>query len=117
MPAIDTSMLAAGPEWQIAAPELNVPVEGADGLGVDSLGGGAGSGGGGFGSVLGNQLQNLANLQTEAAGASAALANGTASDPSSVVMAVERARLSMQLASQLRTKGVEALNEVFRTQV
>ena len=32
-------------------------------------------------------------------------------------MAVERARLSMQLAAQLRTKGVEAVNEIFRTQV
>jgi flagellar hook-basal body complex protein FliE len=32
-------------------------------------------------------------------------------------MAVERAQLSMQLASQLRTKGVEALNDIFHTQV
>ena len=32
-------------------------------------------------------------------------------------MAVERAQLSMQLASQLRTKGVEALQDIFHTQV
>jgi flagellar hook-basal body complex protein FliE len=33
------------------------------------------------------------------------------------VMAVERARLSMQLASTLRNKAVEAVNDVFHTQV
>jgi flagellar hook-basal body complex protein FliE len=32
-------------------------------------------------------------------------------------MAVERARLSMQLASTLRTKAVEAVNDIFHTQV
>ncbi len=111
MPAIDPSFLAAGPEWQIATPDLQVPETGTGGIE------GAGGAGGDFGSMLGKQLQNLADLQTQAGEASASLANGTASDPSSVVMAVERARLSMQLASQLRTKGVEALNEVFRTQV
>ena len=32
-------------------------------------------------------------------------------------MAVERAQLSMQLAGQIRTKAVEAAQEIFRTQV
>jgi flagellar hook-basal body complex protein FliE len=32
-------------------------------------------------------------------------------------VAVERAQLAMQLASQLRTKGVEALQDIFHTQV
>jgi flagellar hook-basal body complex protein FliE len=32
-------------------------------------------------------------------------------------MAVERARLSMQMASQIRTKGVEAFQDIFHTQV
>ena len=32
-------------------------------------------------------------------------------------MAVERARLSMQLAAQLRTKSVEAIQDIFHTQV
>jgi flagellar hook-basal body complex protein FliE len=32
-------------------------------------------------------------------------------------MTIERAQLAMQLASQIRTKGVEALQEVFRTSV
>jgi flagellar hook-basal body complex protein FliE len=32
-------------------------------------------------------------------------------------MTIERARLSMQLAAQIRTKGVEALQEIFHTSV
>ena len=32
-------------------------------------------------------------------------------------MAVERAQLSMQLASQIRTKAVEASQDIFHTQV
>ena len=49
--------------------------------------------------------------------ASQALATGQASDPTAVVMAVERAQLAMQLASQIRTKAVEAAQDIFHTQV
>jgi flagellar hook-basal body complex protein FliE len=67
--------------------------------------------------VLSDQLQSLTDMQDSAATASQSLADGTATDPTAVVMAVERARLSMQVASQLRTKGVEAINDIFHTQV
>ena len=63
------------------------------------------------------QIDSLQGLQDQAAQRLPALANGTATDPTTAVMAVERAQLSMQLASQLRTKGVEAINDVFHTQV
>jgi flagellar hook-basal body complex protein FliE len=76
----------------------------------------AGSGGG-FGDMLGSALQSLATTQTEAAEAAQALATGQAEDPTAVVMAVERAQLSMQLASQIRTKAVEAAQDIFHTQV
>ena len=112
MPAIDPSLLAggAGPEWTIA------PID--DSLGaVGDAAVDAAPAGDGFSTVLGRQISALSELQSEAATASQSLAAGTATDPASVVMAVERARLSMQLASQLRTKGVEAINEIFRTQV
>ena len=55
--------------------------------------------------------------QTEASDAAQALATGQASDPTAVVMAVERAQLAMQLASQIRTKAVEAAQDIFHTQV
>jgi flagellar hook-basal body complex protein FliE len=75
------------------------------------------TGGEGFGSMLADQVGALQGTQDQAAAASQALAAGTAEDVSSVVMAVERAQLSMQLASQLRTKATEAYQEIFRTQV
>jgi flagellar hook-basal body complex protein FliE len=104
MPAIDPSSLAGAlpTEWSIGPLDESVaPSASPDG----------------FSSALGEQLSKLSSLQAEAADASQALATGTATDPAATVMAVERARLSMQLASQLRTKGVEAINEIFRTQV
>ena len=67
--------------------------------------------------MLGNSLQSLAATQNEAASASQALATGQATDPTAVVMAVERAQLAMQLASQIRTKAVEAAQDIFHTQV
>ena len=112
MPAIDPSSLAGAlpTEWSIA------PIDDAALADPELALEGAPSGDR-FSSVLGEQLSKLSDLQAEAADASTALATGTATDPAAVVMAVERARLSMQLASQLRTKGVEAINEIFRTQV
>jgi flagellar hook-basal body complex protein FliE len=70
-----------------------------------------------FASALGDQLGALQKSQNVAADASRSLADGTATDPTQAIVAVERAQLSMQLASQLRTKGVEALQDLFHTQV
>ena len=98
---IDPSFATSGGEWAVegAAPSAQP------------------SGGIGFGSMLADQLGKLAGAQDEAAKASQALATGQASDPEAVVMSVERAQLSMQLASTLRNKAVEAVNDVFHTQV
>jgi flagellar hook-basal body complex protein FliE len=107
---IDTSMLTSASEWNVGS------VDGATGAGA--TGATAPSGGGsGFGSMLAGQLDKLEGVQNDAAKASQDLATGQATDPEAVVMAVERARLSMQLASTLRTKAVEALTDVFHTQV
>ena len=99
---IDPSFAVTGPEWSVAPVEPAQPTEGA---------------GSGFGDMLGKSLQSLADSQTEASNASQALATGQASDPTAVVMAVERAQLAMQLASQIRTKAVEAAQDIFHTQV
>jgi flagellar hook-basal body complex protein FliE len=107
----------AGPDWSIAMPDDM----GIQDLGADAVGGidGAQAAGesGGFGSMLSDQLGALQDLQTNAAAQSQALATGQAEDASQVVMAVEKAQLSMQLAATLRDKSVDAFQEVFRTQV
>ena len=99
---VDPSLAVAGPEWQIA------PIEPA---------GAPQSMAGGFGDLLGRSLQALSASQEQAAEAAQALATGQAEDPTAVVMAVERAQLAMQLASQIRTKAVEAAQDIFHTQV
>jgi flagellar hook-basal body complex protein FliE len=98
--AIDPSFAIGGPDWQIGS--LEAPAQQSTG---------------GFGAMLGQSLQSLQGTQDDAVKASTDLATGKATDPTSVVMAVERAQLSMQLASQIRTKGVEALQTIFQTQV
>ena len=102
----------SGPDWQIGMDAASDPALANDGGTVIESGAGSD-----FGGMLTKQLQGLADLQTKAAEHSASLANGTATDPAATIMAVERAKLSMQLASTLRTKGVEAINEVLLTQV
>lgn len=111
MTPIDPSFLTAGGEWSISG----TPSLGDLERGTGDVAGTEGSGS--FGSMLSKQIANLEHLQVDAAEQSRALASGTATDPTEVVMAVEKARLAMQLASQLRTKGVEAITEVMRTQV
>jgi flagellar hook-basal body complex protein FliE len=94
--------VTGGPEWSVG---------GVDGTPAPT--GGSSS----FATALGDQLSALEKTQNVAAEASRSLADGTATDPTAAIMAVERAQLSMQLASQLRTKGVEALQDIFHTQV
>ena len=100
------------PAFAVTGPEFRV-----DGLPLAGEAGTQEATGAGFGDVLGKSLQSLATTQDEAAGAAQALATGQASDPTAVVMAVERAQLAMQLASQIRTKAVEAAQDIFHTQV
>ena len=105
IPPIDPSLSVTGPEW------------GVGGVGSVQHPAQPGSGQGGFGTELTNAISSLEQTQTDAASASQSLVAGTATDPTQVVMAVERARLAMQMASQIRTKAVDAFNDVFHTQV
>jgi flagellar hook-basal body complex protein FliE len=103
IPPVDPSFSVGGPEWGVG----NVgPLQQA-----------TPSTGQGFGGMLSNAISSLEQTQTDAATASQSLVAGTATDPTQVVMAVERARLAMQMASQIRTKAVEAFTDVFHSQV
>jgi flagellar hook-basal body complex protein FliE len=103
IPPVDPSFSISGPEWGVGnVGPLQQPAQGA---------------GQGFGGMLSNAISSLEKTQTDAASASQSLVAGTATDPTQVVMAVERARLSMQMASQIRTKAVEAFTDVFHTQI
>jgi flagellar hook-basal body complex protein FliE len=113
MPTIPIAF-TRGPEWQIGG------VGGAGGdVAIDAAPGAqpAEAGGKSFGSFLSKQVQALDGMQDDAAKQSMSVADGTAEDPTAAVMSIERAKLAMQLASQIRTKSVEAINDVFHTTV
>ncbi len=99
---VDPSFATTGPEWQVEPVAPAAP---------------AGQDGGGFAGALGRAVQGLQAEQAAAAEAVQGLATGATTDPTAAVMALERAQLSMQLASQIRTKATEAFTDVFHTQV
>ena len=100
---VDPAFSVTGPEFRVDSLPAAGETDSTEGVG--------------FGDLLGKSLDSLATTQQEASDAAQALATGQASDPTAVVMAVERAQLAMQLAGQLRTKGVDAVSEILRTQV
>lgn len=106
---IDPTLLASGPEWSVG--KIAAPAD------PSATGAVSGSGVSGFGQMLSSQIGQLSSMQDQAAQSAQALATGQATDPTKVVMDVERARLSMQLASQLRSKATDAFTEIFHTQV
>jgi flagellar hook-basal body complex protein FliE len=108
MPApIDPSFAVSGAEWSVGGVS---PVSPADGAASGS------SGGSTFAGALGKALESVQGSQEAADTAVQGMVTGNA-DPTEAVMARERARLSMQLAGQVRTKAIEAFQDVFHTQV
>lgn len=102
---IGNEFSTTGPEWGIGSiGSVSGPGNGAQGVG-------------GFAGILGDSIQQLATTQAEASNQATALATGEAQDPAQVVMAVEKAQLAMQMATTLRNKGVEVVQELMRTQV
>lgn len=98
----------------ISASSLQAPAEGTSSAATE----GAGAGGkGGFAGALGNAISSLEQTQQTANAAAQGLATGTASNPEGVVVQVEQAQMEMQLASQIRVKATEALQNVFQTQI
>jgi flagellar hook-basal body complex protein FliE len=74
-------------------------------------------GGESFAALLRQQLDELVNLQDDAARMQQALAAGQVDDLSQVVLAVQKADLALNFALQLRNKVVEAYQEITRMQV
>jgi flagellar hook-basal body complex protein FliE len=99
---IDPSFAVGGPEWSVGgvAPVTAAPSTGS-----------------GFAGALGKALGSVQSDQDAATQAVQGMVSGTSTDPTQAVMALERARLSMQLAGQIRTKAVEAFQDVFHTQI
>lgn len=70
-----------------------------------------------FQAMLKGALDDVNRLQVEADQAVTALAEGEASDIHQVMVAAEKAKLSLQLTVQVRNKMVEAYQEISRMQL
>lgn len=71
----------------------------------------------GFGDAFGEAVKSLDALQKEADAQSGRLAAGEAVEVHDVMLAYDRASLTMQLAVQVRNKLVEAYQDIMRMQV
>lgn len=108
MPIPPISTPGLGPEAQIS---------GVGNLGTEAQIGVQAPAEPGFGAQIVDQLQNLNNIQGQADQLQQAMAAGENVDVTQVVVAAERAQMSMQLATQMRNQLVSAYNELMRTQM
>ena len=111
IPAISGAIGPLGPsEWSVGS---------VGGIGQDpsTSATGAASGNGSFGSALTGAISSLDQTQVNATNTSQQLATGQLTDPTQAITSVENASMAMDLASQIRTKLVDAVNTVFQTQV
>jgi flagellar hook-basal body complex protein FliE len=106
-PIMPVTSLGIGPEFSIGPLEETARTTGA----------GQTAGAGSFGQMLVGKVAELNGLQANAASQSQALATGQATDAASVVTQVEQAALALQLAVQVRNKGVEAYQEIMHMQI
>lgn len=93
------------------------PAPGATGTEGAGQAPGATGGEGSFSSALTNALESLEQAQTTAGTAAGEVAMGSTSDPEGAIVKVQDAQLEMDLASQIRTKATEALQNIFQTQI
>jgi len=70
-----------------------------------------------FGQLLTNALGDVNKLQLNANQASVDLASGKIKDVSETVIATEKASIALQLTMQVRTKVIDAYQEIMRMQV
>ena len=112
IPAISGAIGPIGPsEWSVGS---------VGSLGQDPSAGvnrATGSGDGSFGGALTGAINSLEQTQANATTASQQLATGQLTDPTQAITSVENASMAMDLASQIRTKLVNAVDTVFQTQV
>lgn len=80
-------------------------------------GDGAQKAGADFGKFLTDALNQVNDLQSNADAASMQLATGQVQDLSTVMIALEKASLSLNLTVSVRDKAIDAYNQIMRMQI
>ena len=75
------------------------------------------SGAGSFSAVLKDKLTALNSQQVDAASATQDMATGNVDDVAQTMVRIEQANVSLQMATQVRNKVIEAYQEVLRMQM
>jgi flagellar hook-basal body complex protein FliE len=75
------------------------------------------TGTGSFAGVLKSKLADLNALQTDSANAMQEIATGRVDDIAQTMLRIEQSSVSMQMATQVRNKVIEAYQEVLRMQM
>lgn len=70
-----------------------------------------------FAAVLKDKLVNLGNQQADAASATQDMATGRVDDVAQTMLRIEQANVSLQMATQVRNKVIEAYQEILRMQM
>ena len=86
-------------------------------LGSASSSGPSATGDTGFGAALSRALSEVNEMQLQSRDAAVAVASGKPVDTAQMVVAVEKANISLQFAIQVRNKFLEAYQELMRMQV
>lgn len=85
---------------------------------IDGAGAAAGTGkSSGFGSVLRGKLDELAQSQQLGEQAATDLATNRAEDVAQSMVRIEQANVTLQMATQIRNKAIEAYQEILRMQI
>lgn len=74
------------------------------------------TGGAGFASALGQGLENLQQVQTDADNLAVQAATGDLTDVHDYMIAATQAQLATELTVTLRAKALDAFNEIMRMQ-
>jgi flagellar hook-basal body complex protein FliE len=115
IPAISGAIGPLGPsEWNVGS----IPGLGADAAsGTSAVSGTSAGSSGSFSGTLTGAINSLEQTQSTATTAAQQLATGQLTDPTKAITAVENASMAMDLASQISTKLVTAVNQMYQTQV
>jgi flagellar hook-basal body complex protein FliE len=71
----------------------------------------------GFASMLANKISSLGAEQTSASNEMNAVATGKVDDVAQSMVRIEQANVSLQMATQVRNKVIEAYQDVIRMQI
>ncbi|MCW2972283.1 MAG: flagellar hook-basal body protein FliE [Thermoleophilia bacterium] len=71
----------------------------------------------GFASMLADKISSLSSQQTAASNEMNAVATGQVDDVAQSMVRIEQANVSLQMATQVRNKVIEAYQEIIRMQI